>query len=231
MAKILVVIPAFNEAESLTRILPKFKGCLYNILVIDDGSTDHTKDVLLNLSANYICHSQNLGQGAALMTGMKYANDGNYDIVVHFDADGQHQVPDIATLITPLLTNQYDIALGSRFLKRETISRIPFRRRALLRIARYVDFAFSGILLSDVHNGLRALNRNAFSQMNLTLPRMAHASQILQEIKRLGLRYKEVPVDIVYFEQKHKKGQSLIVAFGIVLDLLKHKLKHVVPRP
>lgn len=230
MDKILVVIPAFNEADSLINILPQFKDYSYDVLVVDDGSNDKTKEVLLSSNTNHISHNINMGQGATLMTGMNYASEHGYDIVVHFDADGQHQIQDIGTLIEPLLSDQCDIALGSRFLKRETIAHVPLRRRVLLRIARYVDFAFSGILLTDVHNGLRALNRKAFSQINLTLPRMAHASQVLQEIKRLNLRYQEVPVDIIYFEQKHKKGQSLFVAFGIMLDLIKHKLGHLVPR-
>src|SRR4029079_19417277 len=126
-------------------------------------------------------------QGAALQTGIDYAKMLEADIVVTFDADGQHSAADVKTLVEPLLKNEVDIVLGSRFLTTNTD--IPFPRKIVLQVARWVNFLFTGILLTDAHNGLRALGKRGLEKITITENRMAHASEILFEIKKQNLKF------------------------------------------
>jgi glycosyltransferase involved in cell wall biosynthesis len=168
-------------------------------------------------------HKVNLGQGAALQTGLTYARKLNTDIVITFDADGQHNEEDIKSLIAPIITNVADVVLGSRFLP-DNVSRVPLTKRFILQFARIINFLFSGVLLTDAHNGLRALNRTALAKINLTENRMAHASEFLFEIKKHKLRWKEIPVHIRYTEYSIQKGQKTWDSIKVLFDLLLHKL-------
>jgi polyprenyl-phospho-N-acetylgalactosaminyl synthase len=219
-----VIIPTYNDVSTLVKVVLNIKSAGYDVLVVNDGSTDGTDKILEQENINYISHKINLGQGAALRTGMEYATLNNYGIVVHFDSDGQHQVKDIDKLIQPVVQKECDITLGSRFLDNVSSSTMPFDKRVILKLSRYIEAMFTGILLSDAHNGFRALNYKAFSSIKITLPRMAHATQIIQEIRRLDLKYLEVPVEILY--NKNKKDQSFIEAFIILYELIREKIKN-----
>jgi polyprenyl-phospho-N-acetylgalactosaminyl synthase len=219
-----VVIPSYNEGKVIRHTILGLLGKNYTVVVIDDCSSDDTFSYISDLPIHYIRHPVNLGQGAALQTGMKYAILQDADFVIHFDADGQHNFEEIPHLLQPLLNNECDIVLGSRFLKKEDIESIPTSRRMLLRFATFVNAAFSGLLLSDAHNGFRALSKKAFHSIEFTENRMAHATEILMLIKKHNLRYKEVPVHVVYTEYSKEKGQSSWAAFKILLDLIINKL-------
>jgi len=175
------------------------------------------------LPVYYIKHRVNLGQGAALQTGLNFAKMQVAQIVVTFDADGQHSAGDINRLIAPLLDHTADIVIGSRFLDIENES-MPLVRKMILQSARFVNLLFSGILLSDAHNGLRAMNQKAINAIQISENRMAHASEILLEIKSHHLKCIEVPVNIRYTEASIKKGQSSIDSIRILFDLVLHKL-------
>jgi glycosyltransferase involved in cell wall biosynthesis len=220
-----VIIPTYCEGNTVIEIAQAVLNLSYKVIVVDDGSTDNTEIKLIENEIPYIKHEKNLGQGAALNTGMKYASQNKYDIVIHFDADGQHRVEDIAFLVEPIVQNKVDVCLGSRFLGKLNAN-IPFKKRLILKVGRYIEFIFTGILLSDVHNGFRAMNYRAYSKMNLHLDRMAHASEIIYFVKKYKLRYLEVPVKINYFNQKHKKAQSFSHAFKIAWTLFTYKLKY-----
>ena len=221
---IFVVIPSYNEGKVIRHTILDLLGRQYNVVVIDDCSTDDTLSFIQDLPIHYIRHPVNLGQGAALQTGMAYAILQNADFVIHFDADGQHDFEEIPKMLQPLLDNECDIVLGSRFLKKEDKESIPSSRRKLLRFATFVNAAFSGLLLTDAHNGFRALSRKAFHSIEFTENRMAHATEILMLIKKNKLRYKEIPVHVSYTEYSKQKGQSSWGAFKIVLDLIINKL-------
>jgi glycosyltransferase involved in cell wall biosynthesis len=221
--QVLVIVPAYNEAESIVEVVQSLLSLNYDVLVVDDASTDNTKFLLEQNGINFIRHDKNLGQGAALRSGMLYAKDKSYDIIVHFDADGQHMATDIEKLLQPIKDNLCDVCLGSRFLG---ISHINMSKQKwlILKVSRYVEFLFTGILLTDVHNGFRAMSFKAFSIMDLSLPRMAHATEIILLIKKYELRYKEVAVKIIYSQKNLKKDQSFWSAFKILYALLKYKL-------
>ncbi|MCB0648963.1 MAG: glycosyltransferase family 2 protein [Saprospiraceae bacterium] len=221
--KVLIIVPAYNEAEVIGQTLESLEGAQYDVLVVDDGSTDATSNVAGQFDVSVISHVRNMGQGAAIRTGFAYALSHKYDAVVTFDADGQHAVENIEMLIDWLEEKVVDICLGTRF--GSTVSAIPWKRKALLQCARWVDFAFSGILLSDSHNGLRAIRTEALKNMVLLSDRMEHASEIIWEVKRLHLKYHEVPVMIYYRRFAHKKGQSLANALRIFFSLMVLKKK------
>jgi glycosyltransferase involved in cell wall biosynthesis len=223
-AKVYIVVPAYNEGAVIRQTLQELLQTGYEVVLVDDASTDQTRAEVADLNIHYLYHRLNLGQGAALETGMRYARAKEADYVVHFDADGQHRVEDIEKLLAPLRAGEADICLGSRFMGGSTSGSLPTKRKLLLKAATLVNGLFTGLWLSDAHNGLRALNRQALQGIRLKEPRMAHATEILTEIRRLKLRYREVPVEIRYSDYSLQKGQSLWNAFNILTDLIVRKI-------
>jgi polyprenyl-phospho-N-acetylgalactosaminyl synthase len=219
----IVVIPAYNERAILNTIIHSLLNKQYKVIVVDDGSNPSLQEQLQTSSIYYLRHKTNLGQGAALQTGFDYALSLHPKYIVSFDADGQHDINDIEALLEPLQKEVADITLGSRFLVRNT-SKVPVSKKFILYLARVINFLFTGMLLSDAHNGLRAFTFTALQKIRITENRMAHASELLFEIKRNGLRYKEVPVTIHYSDYSKEKGQSAWQGIQIVFDLVLHKL-------
>src|SRR3989338_9600596 len=172
--KIVAVIPAYNEAAIIEEVVRGVKPYVDAIVTVDDGSTDTTSLFASRSGAIVVRHLINRGQGAALETGMRLALSIGADIVVHFDADGQHDPRDIPAMIAPVLKGQAAVTLGSRFLGQSL--KMPFSRRLILRLGILFTRFFSGLKLSDVHNGLRAFSRAAAEEIRLTHDGMAHAS-------------------------------------------------------
>jgi glycosyltransferase involved in cell wall biosynthesis len=223
--KIAIVIPAFNEGKSLMAVVASLLAMRkkYSIIVVDDGSSPSLRENLQQLPVFYLRHRVNLGQGAAIQTGIGFARKIQADILVTFDADGQHQVDDLTALIEPLLQEEADVVLGSRFLQKKQ-NRISFGRKLVLQTARYINFFFSGLMLSDAHNGLRAFNKKALEKINITENRMAHASEILFQVRKHRLRFTEVPVHISYTSYSDRKGQSDLDSVKVFIDIVLHKL-------
>jgi glycosyltransferase involved in cell wall biosynthesis len=160
----------------------------------------------------------NLGQGAALQTGLEYAllQEGSQYFVT-FDADGQHRVEDAAELVRAVRDGGADVALGSRFLG--GTEHVPRIKRALLKTVAAVSPAARRLQLTDAHNGLRVLNRAAASHLKITMNGMAHASEIVDYLSRSDLAVTEVPVTVLYTDYSKAKGQSLINGVNILFDL------------
>jgi glycosyltransferase involved in cell wall biosynthesis len=187
--------------------------------MVDDGSTDDTFRIASDFPIVLIHHQINLGQGAALETGMEAARSLSADYVVHFDADGQHNPGDIERLLIPLRNGEADIVFGSRFLEKKA-SGLSVLKKIILKSGRWINYMITGILLTDAHNGLRALNSKAMQSIHLRQPGMAHASEILFETRKNFLRYLEVPVHIRYTSYSKKKGQGVLNAINIFFHLL-----------
>ncbi|HEX3704841.1 MAG TPA: glycosyltransferase family 2 protein [Vicinamibacterales bacterium] len=217
-----VVIAAYNEGAVIGGVVRELVLDGYTVIVVDDGSRDDTGAQAQAAGAVMLRHAINRGQGAALQSGFRYALDHGARIVVTFDADGQHDVSDVSRLVEPILGGEADIALGSRFL--EHAAGVPPARRMLLRAAVAFTSVVSGVSLTDAHNGMRALSRRAAEQVDLRLDRMAHASEIIDQIVRTGLRVTEVPVAVRYTPYSVRKGQHASAAARIALDYLFHKL-------
>ncbi len=216
--KSFIVIPCYNSGKYISGTVNQLREFGYsNIIVVNDGSTDDSHEIIETLPVSYARHLVNLGQGAALRTGTKIALQQGAETIVHFDADGQHQASDIASMLEAL--NNVDIVIGSRFIKEN--AQVPWSKKYfILKPAIAVNWVFSGLWLTDAHNGFRVMNRTAAEKINITQNMMAHATEILSEIKKHNLRYQEVPVNILYNEY----GQNWKGGIRIIFDLIRQNL-------
>jgi polyprenyl-phospho-N-acetylgalactosaminyl synthase len=209
-----VVIAAFNEGAVIRSVVEEVAAERWNVVVVDDGSRDNTSEAANVPGVIVVRHRVNLGQGAALQTGIDYALRRGAHVIVTFDADGQHSCADIPALIAAL--TDADIALGSRFLG--NVEGASNSRMALLKTATAVSNSLSGMKLTDAHCGLRAFRATAAPSLRIMQDRMAHASELLRKIKTSGLRVVEVPVTIRYTEHSMRKGQGGLQAVRILFD-------------
>jgi glycosyltransferase involved in cell wall biosynthesis len=210
-AQIYVVIPAYNEGPVIARVVADVRR-----------GGDATAQAASGAGAAVIKHPFNLGQGAALQTGIDYALAQQAEVIVTFDADGQHRVSDISLLTEALVQERADFALGSRFLGQAP--NLPPVRRLLLRAATAFTRLTTDLEVTDTHNGLRAMTRRGAASIKLRQNRMAHASEWLAQIAASRLRYVERPVTIEYTDYSLAKGQTLADAVLILLDLFARRL-------
>jgi glycosyltransferase involved in cell wall biosynthesis len=221
--RIFIVIPAYNEEEKISSVISSLREAGYeNILVVNDGSRDGTAKTASETGAEVLNHIINRGQGAALRTGIEYLRETySPDIIVTFDADGQHRVEDIEKIIKPIVEENVDIVIGSRFLEKKCNA--PLLRRIILKAGIVFTNTISNIKLTDTHNGLRALGRKAIDSIEISHRGMEHASDIIDEITKKGLSYKEVPVEIIYSDYSLAKGQksSNFMKMGIKIIIKK----------
>lgn len=221
-----IVVPAYNEAKIIGSVLNGLIAIQddvaqidreltpIRIVLVDDGSDDDTFSEARSCGVIVLRHAVNRGQGAALQTGNEYALTHGADLVVHFDADGQFDPADIVTALGQMKKDGLDVVLGSRFLDRR--SSIPVTKRMIvLPVSRIVNFLYSGLWLTDVHNGFRILSRNALLKIRITQDGMAHNSEIVRQICEQQLRFAEVPVKVVYSEY----GQGIKGGMRILSDL------------
>ena len=213
-----VVIPAFNEGAVVSEVVAGVVRFCPDVVVVDDGSRDGTGALAEAAGAKVVQHAINLGQGAALQTGITYALGRGCRYVVTFDADGQHDPQEIPTLIEALERSGAAVALGSRF-KGAAVG-ISGPRRLALQTARWINFFFTGLRLSDAHNGLRAFTREAAARLHIRQSGMAHATEIIAQVSKQKLSFVEVPVTIRYTDYSVSKGQKLSNSLHILLDLL-----------
>lgn len=218
-SKIFVIIPSYNEGSVLRETILSL-GENYKIVVVDDASSDNTKHVVSDLSVYYLRHPINLGQGASLQTGMDFAYQQGADIVVHFDADGQHNSGDILRFIEKLQKDNLDVVIGSRFIKSEDTVLVPPFKRIVLMVAKFINGLVTGLWLTDAHNGFRVLNRRALKVIQLKENRMAHATEILTQINHHKLHYKELDTRVIYTDYSKQKGQNWTNSFNILFDLI-----------
>ncbi|HEX4276415.1 MAG TPA: glycosyltransferase family 2 protein [Bryobacteraceae bacterium] len=217
LANAWIVIPAWREAQVLGGVIAQLRGICPHILVVDDGSKDDTGAVALAAGATLLTHIVNLGQGAALQTGIEYALRKGAGYIFTFDADGQHAPESLAVLAATMDATGADVVLGSRWLGR--VESMPALRRLMLRLAVVFTRVHSGLNLTDTHNGLRLLTRAGAMGIQITQHRMAHASEILAQIGTSRLRYAEAPVTVRYTEYSLRKGQKLSGMFRVLLDI------------
>lgn len=220
--KVIAIIPAYNEEERIEAAVLDAARFVDAVVVVDDGSHDATGRLARGAGAHVLTHALNRGQGAALQTGTSFVLQKlSPDVVIHFDADGQMRGEDIPTLVSPLASGRADVALGSRYLG--GAENLPSSRRLLHKGVVGFTYVLSGLWLTDAHCGLRALTAPAAESLRITLDRMAHASELADQIAVKKLRYQEVPVYIRYTEATLAKGQKISDLFRVAYDFVKGK--------
>lgn len=220
--KALIIVPAFNESTVIYKVLKSIPNDLKGVshvekLVIDDGSTDNTTGEAIRARVQVARHVINRGVGAATKTGISWAKKKGADIIVTFDADGQHNPRDIPKVINPILNKKADIVIGSRFKRKQ---KVPTDRLILNWFANTMTFALFGVSSTDSQSGLRAFSRKAVELIDFKTERMEFSSEILSEAKKHNLRIIEVPTTAIYTDYSRAKGQKNTNAIPIAVRLL-----------
>ena len=222
-SEVVLIIPVYNEETVIKDVINKALKKYKHIVCVNDGSRDNSAAEIAKTEAYLVNHPINMGQGAALQTGIEFARQiKGVKWFVTYDADGQHRLEDVAMMIKTMRENPTDFVLGSRFLG-ETINMPKLKKVLLLAAIRFSNVT-SGVKLTDTHNGLRVFNKKVADEIQITMPDMAHASEILEIIARNKYTYQEVPVVIEYTDYSRSKGQSMINAINIAFDTLLRKV-------
>jgi glycosyltransferase involved in cell wall biosynthesis len=213
-----IVMPVYNEAAVVADVVSHVQQTFPNVVCVDDGSADDSALQILGTGAHLVRHPVNLGQGAALETGLRYAlaRDGARYFVT-FDADGQHQVQDVERMLDVARSGPADVVLGSRFLS--SAESVPWLKRLALRTAVLLSPTTRRLRLTDAHNGLRVFTRPVVERLRINQEGMAHASEIISVLARSSWRVVEIPVTILYTDYSRAKGQSLINGVNILFDI------------
>ncbi|WP_454084672.1 glycosyltransferase family 2 protein [Georgenia sp. Marseille-Q6866] len=214
-----LVVPLYQEAAVVGDVVRQARATFPHVVCVDDGSPDESAERAREAGAVVVCHPVNLGQGAALQTGIDFVlsrTDARY--LVTFDADGQHQVADAAEMVRRAREEDLAVVFGSRFLDGRT--RPGLLKRIVLKLAVWVTNRSTGLRLTDAHNGLRVIRRDAAERVELRQDRMAHATEIVAQLGRTGLPWAEHPVHLLYTDYSRAKGQSLLNSVNILVDLV-----------
>lgn len=218
-ADVVAVVPLYNEASVIGGVVTDLLQHVGTVVCVDDGSRDGSAAAARAAGATVLEHAVNLGQGAALQTGMSYAwQETGARYVVTFDADGQHQAEDAMAMVGRARAEELAIVFGSRFLDDRTDP--GFVKKVVLWTAVRITNRTTGLRLTDAHNGLRVIRRDAGEQIELTQDRMAHATEIVAKLGKTGLPWAEHPVHILYSDYSKAKGQSVLNGVNILVDLM-----------
>jgi len=215
-----IVVPAYNEAAVVGEVIADLRSVFDHVVCVDDGSQDDTGAVALRAGAHLVRHPVNLGQGAAIQTGIEYArSQPGAEVFVTFDADGQHRVKDVMRMIDRLTAEDVDIVIGTRFADQGVHSEVPVLKRIVLRTAVWLSPRSRRLNLSDAHNGLRVFNRTVAGGLDIAISGMGHASEIVALVDENNWRVTEEPVEILYTDYSKSKGQPLVNGVNIVFDV------------
>ena len=225
--KITIGLPAYNEEKNIASVITKLKKITDSIIVCDDGSSDMTSEISKNLGAVVISHKKNMGYGAALRTIFQKSVELDSDILVTFDADGQHRIEDINKILQPLENNEADVVIGSRFLDNE--SKIPNYRKIGIKVITKVTNASLKKKLTDSQSGFRAYNKQALTQISPSEMGMGISTEILIKASSKGLRIAEIPITVLYHDDTSthnpvSHGTSVLVS-TIKFTSIEHPLK------
>jgi len=194
--KITIGIPAYNEEKNIASVITKLKKITNSIIVCDDGSSDMTSKISKNLGAVVISHKKNMGYGVAINSIFQKSKEMNSDLLVTFDADGQHRIEDIEKVIEPIKNNDADLVIGSRFLDKK--SNVPNYRKIGIKVITQVTNASIKKKLTDSQSGFRAYNQRVLSQISPSDVGMGISTEILIKSSSKGLRITEVPITVLY---------------------------------
>ncbi len=222
--KLLIILPALNEAKVLSQVLAQVKKSAAKlpvqteICVVDDGSSDNTARVAKNSPVTVLTHVINRGLGASLSTGLEYAKQIQADFAITMDSDGQHDPDDLLTVLTPLLNNQADVVIGSRRL--QPTGRMPWLRQLNNQAFNLLTRLLFGMVTTDSLSGFRGFGKKAIQLIKLKTERMEVSNEFFTEIKRHQLKFTEVPIKVIYTKYSLAKGVKPGNVFAIIFRLL-----------
>src|SRR6516164_2803851 len=212
-----IVIPAFNEAAVIGEVIGDLRSVFDHVVCVDDGSTDGTGEIARRAGAYLVRHPVNLGQGAAIQTGVEYARrQPGAQVFATFDGDGQHRVKDLVSMIDRLNAGDVDVVIGTRF--GPGVTRPPLLKRVVLQTAARLSPRGRRLGLTDTNNGLRVFNKTVADGLDITLSGMSHAGEIIMLIAENHWRVAEQPVEVLYTEYSKSKGQPLLNGVNIIFD-------------
>jgi glycosyltransferase involved in cell wall biosynthesis len=219
--KILIGMPAYNEAKVIGKVIENIKkNGFENILVVDDCSADNTSLIAKKNKAIVLRHPINRGAGAATGTIIEYAKREKYDLLVLIDADGQHSPKEIKKLLKE--SNKYDVVIGSRLIGSD-LSEMPISRRILNFGGSLITYFVFGTFVKDSQSGFKVLNKKAIENIQITFDRYEFCSEIIGEIHKNKLTFKEIPIKVIYTEHslgKETHGQSFFNSFKMIIRLI-----------
>ena len=232
MKKVLVVIPAFNEATVIADVIKnaqkefnKYKNAKIDILVVNDKSTDTTAFEAKKAGAKVISHILNTGAGGATLTGLSYAKQNNYDIVATMDADGQHLPKDVLNGIKQINEEQNaDLLIGSRLINSAGMSKTKILGNKGLSTITQMLF---GINVTDSQSGLRIYSKNALNNLGWKSSGYEFCSEMIWRAKQANMKVAEYPIEAVYTDYSRSKGQNNWNAINIVKQLVKQRLTEI----
>ncbi len=195
--KIIAGIPAFNEEKNIASIITKLNKIADSVVVCDDGSTDLTSDIAKKMGAIMINHEKNLGYGGAIRSIFLKAKEIDGDILVTFDADGQHRIEDIKNVIEPIINQKADLVIGSRFLD-ENEKEVPQYRKVGIKVITKITNASINEQLTDSQSGFRAYSKKVVNELNPTELGMGISTEILIKASSKNFKILEVPIKILY---------------------------------
>lgn len=220
--RLAIIIPAYNEEKTIEKVLKSIprrfpKIAQTEIVVVSDGSTDKTVEMAEKARVKVIEHDLNRGLGGALGTGFAYARKQNFDFLLTFDADGQHNPDDIWPVLKPIVQKKADVVIGSRL---KNHAGMPWYRIIGIWGLNMITLAFFWVWTTDSQSGLRAFSRQAIEKIDLQSNKMEVSSEFFNEISRKNLKKVEVPISSIYTEYSLEKGQKNINAFRIISKLI-----------
>lgn len=225
--KVCIILPAYNEASVIADTINGIKKCFknknthYEIVVVDDGSTDETALRASNAGATVISHVLNSGAGGATATGLRYAELNDYDIAATMDADGQHSPSDVVIGINRIQEENLDLLIGSRLINSKGMSRVKILGNKGLSIITNILF---GINVTDSQSGLRIFSRNALNRLKWRTSGYEFCSEMLWRAHQLKLKVGEYPIKAIYTEYSIQKGQNNWNAIHIVRSLISRRI-------
>ena len=217
--KVIIGIPAFNEEKNIGAIVAKLKMKYEHVIVCDDGSLDMTQAIASSLGAIVVKHSTNLGYGAAIRTIFNEAKKVDGDVLVTFDADGQHKISEIDSVLKPISENKADIVIGSRFLG--STKDLPKYRKIGIKTITGLTNTLTGGNITDAQSGFRAYSKKVLNEISPTESGMGISTEILIKSSKKQMRISEIPITISYDGNTHSQ-EPISHGTSVVFSTLKH---------
>lgn len=196
MERVSVVIPSFNVERSILEVIERVPKNVFELVVVDDGSRDKTKEIAEKTKAKVVKHDINYGKGRAIRTGASVVQG---EIIVFIDGDLQHRPEDIPKLVEPIKKGRADITIGSRFLG--DVKSMPKLRRLSNFISTSLIKIFFGINITDTQSGYRAIKKEYLEKMDLESERYNIETEVLAYVGKFKMRVEEVPIETIYGDE------------------------------